>query len=349
MEDALGIAKVHVNSWRSGYQGLMPQEFLDNLSVEKRTKGWEDILSKIGDYQVFVALNGTEIVGFCSAGVSRDSDVDKQLVGELYAIYVDPKHWLSGAGSLLIQAAIDLLRTQGYNEATLWVLDTNARGIGFYTAKGWQPDGATKVDTLRFSLANYFRQLAIGFKELAVKPLRPYLLAFVLLSGIFFMYESGLLRPSMAAGFGFDGVNQSLALALVTLVAGLSLVALPAVRRLVNDRWGMVLLQLVLVIGFAAAALPLGIVGGFTVLCIIAVGGTLATPWISIIINKEIQSKYRATTISTLALFTKLPYVLTAIITGVMIEQGNLSTFTLLTAAILFVGAAITVVLSRAY
>lgn len=41
--DAPGIAKVHVDSWRSTYKGIIPQSFLDGLSYEQRTKLWEKI------------------------------------------------------------------------------------------------------------------------------------------------------------------------------------------------------------------------------------------------------------------------------------------------------------------
>lgn len=38
LDDAQGIAKVHVNSWRTTYKDIIPNDFLDNLSVEQRTE-----------------------------------------------------------------------------------------------------------------------------------------------------------------------------------------------------------------------------------------------------------------------------------------------------------------------
>ena len=35
----------------------------------------------------------------------------------------------------------------GYEHAVLWVAERNARARRFYEIGGWQPDGATKVDT----------------------------------------------------------------------------------------------------------------------------------------------------------------------------------------------------------
>lgn len=42
VSDAKGIAKVHVDSWRTTYKGIIPDDFLNNLSYEQRTKLWEE-------------------------------------------------------------------------------------------------------------------------------------------------------------------------------------------------------------------------------------------------------------------------------------------------------------------
>jgi len=38
LDDATGIAKVHVDSWRTTYKGIIPDDFLNNLSYEQRTE-----------------------------------------------------------------------------------------------------------------------------------------------------------------------------------------------------------------------------------------------------------------------------------------------------------------------
>ena len=47
--DAAGIAFVHVESWRTTYPGIMPQEHLDALSVAERTEVWQGILQNGAD------------------------------------------------------------------------------------------------------------------------------------------------------------------------------------------------------------------------------------------------------------------------------------------------------------
>lgn len=67
--------------------------------------------------------------------------------GEIPAIYLHPDRWSTGCGRELMAGAVHQLRTDGFVEATLWVLDTNARAIRFYTAAGWESDGTAKIDS----------------------------------------------------------------------------------------------------------------------------------------------------------------------------------------------------------
>jgi ribosomal protein S18 acetylase RimI-like enzyme len=78
--------------------------------------------------------------------------------GELYALYVAPAHWSTGAGRALTDAALDGLRAAGYRRVVLWTLIENARARRFYDKAGFAPDGATnvlaalgKVEELRYA------------------------------------------------------------------------------------------------------------------------------------------------------------------------------------------------------
>ena len=75
-------------------------------------------------------------------GLSRDDDAAPS-VGELRKIYLREQWWNTGAGRLLHDVGLDLLRV-GFDEATLWVLDGNERAGSFYARRGWWADGAVK-------------------------------------------------------------------------------------------------------------------------------------------------------------------------------------------------------------
>lgn len=139
-EDAVGIAHVHVRTWQVAYAHVFPAASLANLSVERRHRLWDEYLRRDG-VGIFVSETDAAVTGFVSVGASRD------LVGggELYAIYVDPAHWGTGAGNELIAAGEEWLRAHGYDHATLWVLDDNPRARRFYQRAGWSVDGAART------------------------------------------------------------------------------------------------------------------------------------------------------------------------------------------------------------
>lgn len=114
IEDAKGIARVHVDVWRETYSGIVPSSHLDQLNYEARERRWQDILSdSTPDRKNFVATDLTRsIVGFASIGPGRDPDFEK--FGEIYAIYVYQRCQGQGLGSLLMQESFKFLRTSGF-------------------------------------------------------------------------------------------------------------------------------------------------------------------------------------------------------------------------------------------
>lgn len=140
--DARGIAEVHVDSWRATYPGVFPQEVLDALDVDERRQMWEQYTAA-EDFAVFVAEREGRIVGFVSVGPCRELDG----TGELYAIYVHPDDWGTGAGLALMDAGVEWL-AERWPAAVLWVAEQNPRARRFYELYGWLPD-ATRVDEVR--------------------------------------------------------------------------------------------------------------------------------------------------------------------------------------------------------
>jgi len=145
--DAAGIAQVHVAAWRAAYAGLLPAAYLAGLSVDARAQRWAAALNEPHPHVLatVVAVRNEDIAGFAIVGRSRDDDVEEG-VGELWAIYADPRHWGTGVGHALHDQAMHVLRAAGLTCATLWVLQGNDRATAFYRRHGWVADGGTKTD-----------------------------------------------------------------------------------------------------------------------------------------------------------------------------------------------------------
>jgi GNAT superfamily N-acetyltransferase len=114
---------------------------LDGLSVDERELRWRDWLEAGTD--IWVAAEHASIVGFAAAGPSRSEAGS----AELYAIYVLPEHWGSGAARELMRTVADWFRAEEYTSAMLWVLADNPRARRFYEREGWRFDG-TRTDVV---------------------------------------------------------------------------------------------------------------------------------------------------------------------------------------------------------
>lgn len=139
VDDAEGIGKVHVDSWRSTYAGLLSAEFLASLSYEKRTEFWRRELSRPAENEcLFVAENEPgKILGFVCAGKAIEIVKDDlEYSGEVYAIYLLSEAQGHGTGRQLMQAAADYLYQHGFHSMALWVLKDNSAARRFYEKMG---------------------------------------------------------------------------------------------------------------------------------------------------------------------------------------------------------------------
>ena len=141
VRDARAVAEVHVRSWQWAYRGLMPDEYLESLSVEQREGTWRTRLAGNNHGVVVATDEAGSVVGFASIGVCRDDDAVEG-TGELEAIYVTQEVAGTGTGRALVDAATRSLKAAGFIRATLWVLETNDRARSFYERAGWLWDGA---------------------------------------------------------------------------------------------------------------------------------------------------------------------------------------------------------------
>lgn len=145
--DSKGIATVKVKSWQKTYRGLIPDSFLDSMSIQDYKEKIEKQLKENteGKYHNLVFIEDSQIVGILTVGCNTDGDLPKEY-GQLYSIYLLPGYEGMGIGSKLLVEGLSLLRTDGYKKATLWVLDTNTKARSWYEHKGWEVEGKTNVD-----------------------------------------------------------------------------------------------------------------------------------------------------------------------------------------------------------
>lgn len=142
--DLEALARLHVDAWRAAYVGLMDPVFLESLGPEHALRRLRPAMQAQPPL-VVVAEDRRAVVGFCRFGPSGDAGAVPG-AGEVFACNVGPGHWRQGFGSQLMRAALLRLAQSGCDICILWVLEQNDRARRFYSALGFNPDGATRVE-----------------------------------------------------------------------------------------------------------------------------------------------------------------------------------------------------------
>jgi GNAT superfamily N-acetyltransferase len=157
--DAAAVSAVQRASWLAAYgeiieisliERVVPPDDGARVRQSFRVRPWQRMIVAVDDSPDA----GARVVGYASYGpelevlaapwphpMSQAGAAGQ--VGELYALYVDPGWWSTGAGRALITRVLD--RLAPYPAVTLWVLEQNARARRFYARAGFAPDGAVNV------------------------------------------------------------------------------------------------------------------------------------------------------------------------------------------------------------
>ena len=157
--DASAIAAVYVDTWRTAYRGLLPDDFLDALSHDAYEERWRRTIA--GDAtRTFVAVAGHDIVGFASGG--RERAGEDGFEGELYAIYVKRDEQRRGHGRRLVEATARSVRELGLKDMIVWVLRDNHAARTFYERLG-----AVYVRAQPITIGSaLFQEVSYGWREL---------------------------------------------------------------------------------------------------------------------------------------------------------------------------------------
>ena len=131
--DARGIGRVHIDSWRATYSGIVPAEHLAGLDYDERAARWHRILADRRQNAFVAEAADGRIVGFASGGPERSGDA--AYPGELYALYIDESRQRQGLGRRLVAALGGWFLSRGWHSMLTWVLAENP-SRGFYDALG---------------------------------------------------------------------------------------------------------------------------------------------------------------------------------------------------------------------
>lgn len=135
LSDTQALSHLLAKVWRVAYQGIFPQNFLDNIQEDGWTVGFQQSLDN-PDVQIFVAEEGKQLVGMIAFGKGRNSELD--IENEIYALNVLPEFQQQKIGSTLMQLAFAKMADK---PVYLKVAVENELAQRFYLKHGFQNRG----------------------------------------------------------------------------------------------------------------------------------------------------------------------------------------------------------------
>ncbi|MFI6438605.1 GNAT family N-acetyltransferase [Streptomyces sp. NPDC050759] len=162
LADCDRVAEIRVRGWQSAYRGLIPQSYLDAMSVARDAERHRTRFEQAdGSVVNLVAEWDGEVMGWACHGPYRDGEV-RTADAELYAVYVDPRRYGTGIGHALLLESLRNRTAMGHERMYLWVLKDNTRARRFYERAGFEADGTEEpfeVDGVPVPEARYARTL----------------------------------------------------------------------------------------------------------------------------------------------------------------------------------------------
>ncbi len=152
--DLNGIIRAHVETWKTAYKGVVPDNYIQGFVIRTQDKGWQNRLKNTIEEKIFYIAenNKNEIVGFAIGGLERSKHPNYK--GELMGIYILKEYQRKGLGKSLTKKIVENLIDMNINTMLLWVLENNPYRA-FYDALGGKVIDKKIHETLKLPVVAY--------------------------------------------------------------------------------------------------------------------------------------------------------------------------------------------------
>ena len=160
-EDIEPIASLYVMNWKKTYVGLLPDNFLNGLTVNDEIKKWQEYLTK-EKHRIFVAYENEKILGFSAC------KEDEELKNCLYldSLHVSETSRGKGVGTKLINTVGSYAYIKGYEHMSICIVKGNDNAKRIYEKMGakhykdfidYFGDTESNSEKLIWNNLNYFK------------------------------------------------------------------------------------------------------------------------------------------------------------------------------------------------
>ena len=303
-----------------------------------------DKMVRLGQFLVGLGLIipafSTEFVSFVIAqvivvvGVSFVSEADEALFFENLHFDRDSLQWrklvTKGTQYALITSAIAGIARgwlHGIDPGISWILT----GIFFFISVivVWSvKDTRQQKERGDFSseVKDYFKNISLGFKQFTKSSLFIYIPIIMVIQGLFYTVEFGLLRIVLLDRFHFDPFLGSFVVASSSIITVVVLALMHRHAERVREKQAIAVISLSAIACLLVSILDIGYWGYF-VIVILWMGEHTLYPFMSEILNLQSSEDQRATVLSIASFLKAVPYIALAPIIGYLNTNGELHYF----------------------
>jgi len=183
-----------------------------------------------------------------------------------------------------------------------------------------------KVDSYTFSFSAYKKQLFSGFGQLfSVKKIKKRVL-FLLCLGILFVVSYEAVSDIVLVEFGYTAKEIGILMSIIFLVSAAASQFTPYISRRFGSMPSVVSLAMIGYSTYIVTPILTKFLAGFSNIVRASSGGCYSNV-VSSVLNKNIDSRYRATTISTFYMLERIPYLILAYPLGVIMDKYSAVSF----------------------
>lgn len=121
--DVRAMARVYVDTWKATYRGILPDAYLDAMTVEETAFALKREMQGAGVSTFVSELEGGQLVGLSTGGIDRRRD---HIYGaEIFSLYVQPSCQRRGIGLKLVTRLVEHMNRLGIFALKVQVLGAN--------------------------------------------------------------------------------------------------------------------------------------------------------------------------------------------------------------------------------
>lgn len=142
VKDASRLAEILIFAKRTAYRPIFKNDYVSfqEMQVLDLALHYQSTPGMLEDVYVF---DDGIVRGMMHW--NRSAAAEGEPAWELQELYIDPFFQGQGIGREMIAAFLDAAQSHQASKACLWVLEKNARAVGFYEARGFQKSGEKKL------------------------------------------------------------------------------------------------------------------------------------------------------------------------------------------------------------